>query len=115
MQIKQTKERPSIKLPSIFCDVNTKKNHITFTTEDLMRLNNRINQAVEEIYLQSDQIISKLINDIRTKISCFYNLTDIVANVDLLFSFAYQCSCSNYTRPTFDSFIEVKNVFLYID
>lgn len=113
MQIKQTKDRASIKLPSIFCDINIKKNHITFTTNDLMRLNNRINQAVEEIYLQSDQIISKLINDIRAKISCFYNLTDIVANVDLLFSFAYQGSCSNYIRPIFANYNNLKNVCFY--
>lgn len=72
-------------------------------------LNTRAKKAIEEIYLQSDCIITKLINDIRTKISCFYTLTDIVANVDLVFSFAYQSSCSNYVRPEFGRYTEIVN------
>lgn len=73
-------------------------------------LNARAKQAIEEIYLQSDCIITKLINDIRSKISCFYTLTDIVAHADLIFSFAYQCSCSNYVRPQFNRYTEIINV-----
>ena len=91
------------RLPSIFKDVHITKNCISFTTEDLMRLNNRIRQSIEEIYLQSNDIITKLIEQIRTKISCLYNLTDIVANIDLVYSFAYQSLCANWVRPQFSS------------
>ena len=110
MQIKHVKNQPPIKLPSIFYDVNVTKNYVSFTSNDMMKLNCRAGQAIEEIYLQSDCIISQLINDIRAKISCFYTLTDIVANVDLVFSFAYQSSCSNYIRPNFGNYIEILNV-----
>ena len=110
MQIKWKGEKPDIHLPPIFIDIQKNKSSITFTSEDLVKLNNRITKAVEEIYIQSDSIITTLINNIREKISCLYMLTDIVANVDLLFSFAYQRSCSNYTRPNFGEYTEIRNV-----
>lgn len=111
LQVKHTPNRPPLKLPSIFFDVSVTKNSISFTTNDVLMLNARAKQAIEEIYLQSDCIITKLINDIRTKISCLYTLTDIVAHVDLAFSFAYtQCSCSNYIRPQFNRYTEIINV-----
>lgn len=91
------------RLPSIFKDVHVTKNCISFTSDDLTRLNNRIRQSIEEIYLQSDNIITGLIEQIRTKISCLYNLTDIVANIDLVYSFAYQSLCANWVRPQFSS------------
>lgn len=104
------------RLPSIFKDVHITKNCISFTTEDLMRLNNRIRQSIEEIYLQSNDIITKLIEQIRTKISCLYNLTDIVANIDLVYSFAYQSLCANWVRPQFSShyteIIQVMNLLI---
>ncbi|KAJ6216605.1 hypothetical protein RDWZM_007762 [Blomia tropicalis] len=109
MQIKWKGEKPDIHLPPIFIDIQKNKSSITFTSEDLVKLNNRITKAVEEIYIQSDSIITTLINNIREKISCLYMLTDIVANVDLLFSFAYQRSCSNYTRPNFGEYTEIRN------
>ena len=110
MQIKHQPNQPPAKLPSIFFDVNATKSSISFSSNDIQKLNSRAKQAIEEIYLQSDCIISKLINDIRAKISCFYTLTDIVANVDLVFSFAYQSSCSNYNRPQFANYTEIANV-----
>lgn len=115
LQVKHTQNRPPLKLPSIFFDVSVTKNSISFTTNDVLMLNARAKQAIEEIYLQSDCIITKLINDIRTKISCFYTLTDIVAHADLVFSFAYQCSCSNYVRPQFNRYTEIINVSRCID
>lgn len=108
--IKQPPHSPPIKLPSIFKDVQVRRNCISFTSNDLIKLNNRINKAVEEIYLQSDQTISKLLNDIRTQISCMYNLIEMVANLDLVYSFAYQSCCFNYVRPNFGNFMDVKNV-----
>lgn len=119
MQIRQQKMKNCLSprlssissLPKIFKDVRRTKNYCTFTTDDLIRLNNRIKQTVEEIYLQSDNVITKLINDVRTKIRCLYDLTEIIANIDLIFSFAYQSSCCNYVRPFFSSnFTELINV-----
>ncbi|KAH9404670.1 MutS protein msh4 [Tyrophagus putrescentiae] len=109
LQVKHSLNQPPLKLPAIFFDVSVTKNSISFTTNDVLMLNARAKKAIEEIYLQSDCIITKLINDIRTKISCFYTLTDIVANADLAFSFAYQCSCSNYIRPQFGRYTEIVN------
>lgn len=112
MQIKNTRNQPPVKLPSIFYDVSVTKSSVSFSSNDILKLNSRAKQAIEEIYLQSNCIISRLINDIRTKISCFYTLADILANLDQCFSFAYQSSCSNYIRPQFASYTEITNVIV---
>lgn len=110
LQIKRNSKEPLFKMPELFCDVHVSKNCISFTSEDMMKLNNRVMKSMEEVYLQSDITITDLINDIRGHIGCLHVLTDIVANVDLVFSFAYQCSCSNYIRPNFGDYIEIQNV-----
>ncbi|KAF8773833.1 MutS protein like protein [Argiope bruennichi] len=45
---------PQKELPSVFLKVNKYKNFITCTTEDLIKLNDRIRESLNEIYLMSD-------------------------------------------------------------
>ena len=101
-----------LKLPEIFIKISGRKNTITFTSRDLQKLNTRINCIVEEIYIQSDKIVTRLITSLLMEISCFYNLVNIVANIDMMFSFAYLVSESDnkYVRPKFGNFTSIKDV-----
>ena len=99
-------------LPDVFQQISNRKNTTSFTSKDLQRLNTRINSIVEEIYIQSDEIVTRLITSLLSEISCFYNLVNIVANIDMMFSFAYLVSESDnkYVRPQFDNFTSIKDV-----
>lgn len=115
MQIKNPrKENPNFRMCFPFRDITYGKVFISFSSEDLIKLNSRMNKTVEEIYMQSDKTISKLIQNIRAHVSCFYSLAEIVGNTDLVFSFTYQSSISNYVRPEFGNYLEIKSVSIMV-
>lgn len=45
-----------------------------------------------------DRVVTKLMNDIRGHMGCLYNLTDCVALLDMLASFATSCTLSQYGK-----------------
>ncbi|XP_054166612.1 mutS protein homolog 4-like [Oppia nitens] len=98
----------NLSLPQDFIRIESKRNVLSFTTQELISKNNRINSAVEEIFLMSDAVISELIGNIRQHIGCLYNLSEIIAKIDVIFSLAYQCSVGNWVRPTFGSYFAIK-------
>nr|XP_042907671.1 mutS protein homolog 4 isoform X3 [Parasteatoda tepidariorum] len=99
----------SKELPTIFLKVNKYKNYITCTTEDLIKLNDRIQESLHEIYLMSDLIINEVLNEIRDHIGCLYNLTEAVSSIDFLLSLAHVCTLSDHVRPNFSNTLAIKN------
>ncbi|XP_013406219.1 mutS protein homolog 4 [Lingula anatina] len=95
-------------LPGIFIKVNKFKNTISFTTTDLIKMNDRIRESLQEICLISNVVVSELLTDIRSQIGCLYKLTECVASLDLLVSLAHACSLSEYVRPEFTDTLAVK-------
>ncbi|GBM16038.1 MutS 4 [Araneus ventricosus] len=100
---------PQKELPSIFLKVNKYKSFITCTTEDLIKLNDRIRESLNEIYLMSDLIINEVLNEIREHIGCFYNLTEAVSSIDFLLSLAHVCTLSDHVRPAFSHSLAIKS------
>ncbi|GFS64862.1 mutS protein homolog 4 [Trichonephila inaurata madagascariensis] len=121
-------------LPQIFLKVNKYKNFITCTTEDLLfpatrccdsvllkrkhlflvytlqiKLNDRIQESLNEIYLMSDIIINEVLNEIREHIGCLYNLTEAVSSIDFLLSLAHVYTLSDHVRPEFSTSLAIKN------
>ncbi|GIX70034.1 mutS protein homolog 4 [Caerostris darwini] len=96
-------------LPPIFLKVNKCKNFITCTTEDVIKLNDRIQESLNEIYLMSDIIINEVLNEIREHIGCLYNLTEAVSSIDFLLSLAHVCTLSDHVRPEFSTCLAIKN------
>ncbi|XP_035226392.1 mutS protein homolog 4-like, partial [Stegodyphus dumicola] len=100
---------PNKELPAIFLKVNKSKNWITCTTEDLIKLNDRIKESLNEIYLMSDIIINEVLIEIREHIGCLYNLTEAVSYIDFLLSLAHVCTLSDNVRPEFSETLAIKN------
>ena len=42
------------------------------------------------------RVVTELLNDIRDNVGCLYKLSEAVAMVDMLQSFAHACTISNY-------------------
>nr|CAG8550831.1 3178_t:CDS:10 [Entrophospora candida] len=96
-------------LPLVFINVSKKKNLLTFTTLELIKKNTKINESLTEVYLMSDKIIEDLIFEIRGTIGVLYKASESVAMLDMLTSFAHQCTISNYVRPEFTDTLAIKS------
>ncbi|XP_046863669.1 mutS protein homolog 4-like [Xenia sp. Carnegie-2017] len=88
-------------LSSEFIKVVKTKNIVAFTTVDLVKLNDRIQESMNEIYLMTNIVVTELLVEIRDKIGCIYKLSDCVATLDLLVSFGFLCTAAEHVRPEF--------------
>ncbi|XP_022081598.1 mutS protein homolog 4-like isoform X1 [Acanthaster planci] len=96
-------------LPPIFTKVVKARNTISFTTPDLIKLNDRIRESLNEIYLMTNTVVSELLNEIREHVGCLYKLAECVSTLDMLVAFAHACTLSEYVRPDFTDTLAIKN------
>ncbi|NXK51882.1 MSH4 protein, partial [Chauna torquata] len=99
---------PSGQLPSEFTKITKMKNTYSFTSADLIKMNERCQESLREIYHMTYLIVCKLLNEIYEHIHCLYKLSDIVSMLDMLLSFAHACTVSDYVRPEFTDTLAIK-------
>ncbi|XP_063952097.1 mutS protein homolog 4-like [Lytechinus pictus] len=99
---------PIESLPSVFIKVVKAKNMLSFTTTDLIKMNDRVRESLNEIYLMTNVVVSQLLNDIREHVGCLYKLAECVSVIDMLVSFAHTCTLSDYVRPDFTDTLAIK-------
>ncbi|XP_065646680.1 mutS protein homolog 4 isoform X6 [Hydra vulgaris] len=95
-------------LPSHFIKIVRAKSVISCTTEDLIKLNTRLDESLEEIYFLSNMVVGELMKNIRDQIGCLYKLAECISTLDLLVSLAHACTLSNYIRPEFTDTLALK-------
>ncbi|KAJ1972833.1 MutS protein msh4 [Dimargaris verticillata] len=83
-------------LPVLFINVIRKKRHLHFTTLEIVKLNERINNALHEINLMSDKALQEVLAKVQTHTALLYQLSQSLAELDLVLSFANQCTLSEY-------------------
>ncbi|XP_074639659.1 mutS protein homolog 4-like [Acropora palmata] len=96
-------------LPSEFLKAVKVKSVISFTTVDLIKLNDRIKESLNEIYLMTNVVVSELLGEIRDQVGCLHKLAELVSVLDMLVSFVSLCTISNYVRPEFTDTLAVKD------
>lgn len=96
------------KLPSEFIKVTKQKNNYSFTTSDLMKMNDRCEEALREIFHRSYVVICQLLSTVHEHIHCLYKLSDAVSMLDMLLSLANTCTISDYVRPEFTDTLAIK-------
>ncbi|XP_042675630.1 mutS protein homolog 4 isoform X1 [Centrocercus urophasianus] len=99
---------PNGQLPSEFTKVTKTRNMYSFTSADLIKMNERCQESLREIYHMTYLIVCKLLNEIYEHIHCLYKLSDIVSMLDMLLSFAHACTISDYVRPDFTDTLAIK-------
>ncbi|XP_049595657.1 mutS protein homolog 4 [Syngnathus scovelli] len=99
---------PEGKLPPEFIKVVKHKNNYGFTTADLVKLNDRCDEALREIVHMSYVVVCQLLSTIREHIHCLYKLSDAVSMLDMLLSLANACTLSDYVRPEFTDTLAIK-------
>ncbi|KAJ3372212.1 MutS protein msh4 [Allomyces arbusculus] len=96
-------------LPPVFVNVVKKRHGVRLTTLDIMKLNDRIRESMDEIFLISDQIVQDLTDTLRQHVGVLYRLSESVALVDMLAAFAACARMFNYVRPQFLDAIAIQN------
>uniref|UniRef100_A0A8C8VG95 MutS protein homolog 4 n=1 Tax=Pelusios castaneus TaxID=367368 RepID=A0A8C8VG95_9SAUR len=99
---------PNGQLPSEFTKITKVKNAYSFTSADLIKMNERCQESLREIYHMTYLIVCKLLSEIYEHIHCLYKLSDIVSMLDMLLSFAHACTLSDYVRPEFTDTLAIK-------
>ncbi|XP_033614120.1 mutS protein homolog 4 isoform X3 [Fukomys damarensis] len=99
---------PSDQLPSEFIKISKVKNSYSFTSTDLIKMNERCQEALREIYHMTYMVVCKLLSEIYEHIHCLYKLSDSVSMLDMLLSFAHACTLSDYVRPEFTDTLAIK-------
>ncbi|KAK0063937.1 mutS protein 4-like isoform X1 [Biomphalaria pfeifferi] len=98
-------------LPPVFIKITKQKNKLNFTTMDLIQLNERIKESLDQVYKLTNGVITKLMTSIHGHISCMYSLADVVSMLDLLLSLAHAASISSYVCPEFTDTLAIKQGF----
>ncbi|KAM8916598.1 mutS protein homolog 4 isoform 3-T3 [Spinachia spinachia] len=99
---------PEGKLPSEFIKVTKHKSNYGFTHADLIKMNERCDEALREIFHMSYVVICQLLSTIYEHIHCLYKLSDAVSMLDMLLSLANACTVSDYVRPEFTDTLAIK-------
>ncbi|KAI9203037.1 muts domain V-domain-containing protein [Polychytrium aggregatum] len=95
--------------PAEFIGTSTKRNTITFTTLSLKSLNERIREALAEVYLMSDSIIESLMEAARQSVGWLYQLSEALAMLDMLLSFAHYRTARRCCRPEFSDTLALQS------
>ena len=67
----------------------------------LVKLNERLNEIINEAILLSDRVIGELLDCLRADVSLLYKLSESLGLLDLFVSLAHNASLYDYVRPEF--------------
>ncbi|KAJ2153633.1 MutS protein msh4 [Coemansia sp. RSA 637] len=94
-------------IPEEFVNVVIKKQTVSFTTLELVKLNNRLASVVIEINLLTEKAIQRVADVIRENITILYRVSEAVALLDMIVSFAHHCTLHNCVVPEFSDSINI--------
>ena len=77
-------------------------------TLELVKLNQKITDAHNEVINMSDRSIQGLIDDIRTQIHPLFKISESVAMLDMIASFAQLVTIQDYVRPELTDTLAIK-------
>ncbi|XP_061107602.1 mutS protein homolog 4 [Conger conger] len=100
---------PQGQLPTEFIKVTKHKNNYSFTVADLIKMNDRCDEALREIFHMSYVVVCELLSTVHEHVHCLYKLSDAVSMLDMLLSLANACTISDYVRPEFTDTLAIKN------
>ncbi|KAJ5390917.1 uncharacterized protein N7496_001985 [Penicillium cataractarum] len=95
-------------LPEIFINVYRKKNRIECQTLDLVKLNQKITDAHNEVISMSDQTVQGLLHDVCTEVAGLFRISEAIAMLDMLSAFAQLATSHDYIRPELMATLTIK-------
>lgn len=96
-------------LPDVFINVYRKKNRIECQTLDLVKLNQKITDAHNEVISLSDKTIQELIQNVCAEISILFKISEAISMLDMLSAFAQLATTNEYIRPELTDTLAIKS------
>ncbi|EEP81197.1 hypothetical protein UREG_06039 [Uncinocarpus reesii 1704] len=96
-------------LPDIFINIFQKKAYVEFQTLELVKLNQKITDSHNEVINMSDRSIQELIEVIRPEISVLFRISEGLAMLDMLATFAQLVAVRDYIRPEITDTLAIKS------
>ncbi|KAJ5280597.1 hypothetical protein N7478_005969 [Penicillium angulare] len=96
-------------LPEVFINIYRKKNRIECQTLDLVKLNQKIVDAHNEVINLSDHTIQQLLRDICVEVSGLFRISEAIAMLDMLSAFAQLTTKHDYIRPELTNTLAIKS------
>jgi DNA mismatch repair protein MSH4 len=94
-------------LPEVFINIRRNKKKIQCQTLDLKKLSQRQEDASNEIINRSDLVVRELQKFLRGKVPQLFRISESVAVLDMIASFAESAIISRWVRPTYSSTLAV--------
>jgi DNA mismatch repair protein MSH4 len=98
-------ERP---IPDIFVNVVRRKRVIECQTLDLMKMNQKIKDAHNEVISMSDRSIQELIEAVRSRIHPLFKISEAIGLLDMLTGFAQLATTQDYVKPELTQALAIK-------
>ena len=98
-------ERP---MPEVFVNVVRKKRIVECQTLDLMKMNQKIKDAHNEVISMSDRSIQELIEAIRSRIHPLFKISEAIGLLDMLTAFAQLATAQDYAKPELTQALAIK-------
>jgi DNA mismatch repair protein MSH4 len=95
-------------LPAVFINVFRRKGKIECQTLELVKLNQKIADAHNEVIMMSDRSTQDLINDVRTEVQPLFKISESIAMLDMIASFAQLVTTQDYVRPELTETLAIK-------
>ncbi|KAJ6087734.1 hypothetical protein N7467_006648 [Penicillium canescens] len=95
-------------LPDVFINVYRKRNRIECQTLDLVKLNQKITDAHSEVINMSERTIQDLLRDVCDQVSGLFRVSEAIAMLDMLASFAQLATSHEYIRPELTDTLAIK-------
>ncbi|KAJ1873926.1 MutS protein msh4 [Coemansia sp. RSA 486] len=83
------------------------KSTVTFTSLELVKLNNRLSSVVAEINLLTEKAIEGVRAVIKDNVVLLYRVSEAVGLLDMLLSFAQHCTMFECVAPVFSDCIDI--------
>ncbi|KAK6740314.1 hypothetical protein RB195_008652 [Necator americanus] len=98
----------TVKVPTVFINVVRHRSSLTFTSRNLLRYSDRIEQSMSEVLIATNVVVQEIIKEIRPSIAVLYHVMDCIATIDFLCSFAVYAFNRETVRPRFGNSIIIK-------
>ncbi|KAJ5716975.1 hypothetical protein N7488_002621 [Penicillium malachiteum] len=97
-----------MEIPDIFINIYRKRNHLECQTLDLLKINQKITDAHNEVIGLSDETIQKLLHDVCSEVSGLFQISEGIGMLDMLAAFTQLAMSNDYIRPELTNTLAIK-------
>ncbi|ROV92998.1 hypothetical protein VMCG_09027 [Cytospora schulzeri] len=95
-------------IPGALINCVRKKEYLECQTLQMIKLNQRMTDSVDEVTMQSDKVVRQLLDSIRIDIPSLFRICESIALLDMLASFGQTITMRDYVRPILKGALALK-------